>query len=103
LDRHIDLKEKIKEYSVHKRPLTPAYIFFYILFWPDTWRIVIGVAAAFLMAPMIMPEAQRNFNLAMLYVMIACIGYAVSSAAGRTITRGLKKLLLKTASPDNRR
>jgi hypothetical protein len=87
---------------VQKRPLTPTYILFYILFWPDTWRILIGVAVAFVVTPMIMPEVQGRFNSVLLHVMIACIGYTISSPAGRGITAGLKKLLLKATSLGNR-
>jgi hypothetical protein len=88
---------------VQKRPLTPAYIFFYILFWPDTWRILCGVAAAFVLTPLVITDTQSGFNSAFLYVMIACIGYAVSSVPAQGITAGLKKLLFKAAASDNRR
>ena len=94
--RHTDIR--LWSILVGKRPLTPTYIFFYILFWPDTWRIVIGVAAALILVPRILPSEQSVLRLGMVYVMIACIGYALSSAPAGGITRGFKRLLLKKDS-----
>ena len=79
---------------MQKRPLTPGYVFFYILFLPDFWQILIGVIAAWILAPRAIPPQTGLFGRVMLYVMIATIGYAASRLPARGITRLIKKLIL---------
>ena len=79
----------------NKRKLTPAYLFFYLLFWPDTWRIAFGVVAAGLLTPRILPADRVLFEAAMVFVMLACIGYAVSAKPARRFTLWLQKAVLK--------
>ena len=81
--------------TVNKRPLTPGYLFFFLIFWPDTYRILIGLCAAFFLAPRITPPDQGGFGLALMYVMLACIGYAASAKPARSISSKLKKVVLK--------
>ena len=78
-----------------KRPLTPAYFVFYILFWPDTWRILIGLVAALLFTPYILPADLAAAGRAMLYVMVAAIGWSLSSKPAVWITSQLKRMILK--------
>ena len=78
-----------------KRPLTPAYIIFYILFWPDTWRVLIGLLAAVLFTPHILPADMALAGRAMLYVMVAAIGWSLSHKPAVWITTQLKKMILK--------
>jgi hypothetical protein len=80
---------------VRKRPLKPGYVFFYILFWPDTWRILIGVAVAYLLAPRLVYPDIGTWGSGMICVMLASIGYAFSSLPARWISDRLKKLILK--------
>lgn len=82
-----------------KRSLSPVYIFFLILFWPDTWRILIGVLAAVLIAPRLLEATDSVFAFAMLHVMIACIGYAATAGIAGGIVRLLKKLILGKRQP----
>ena len=77
-----------------KKSLSPGYIFFFILFWPDTWRILIGVLAAVLIAPQLLVATENVFAFAMLHVMIACIGYAATAGIAGVIVRFLKKIIL---------
>ena len=79
---------------LRKRQLTPGFIFFYILFLPDTWQIIIGIIAASFLTPAVRPEDLGRGGGIVLFVMIAAIGYAASAAAGRAITRTLKKWIL---------
>jgi len=81
--------------TVNKRPLTPGYFFFYLIFWPDTYRILIGLSAAFFLAPRITPPDQGGFGQAMMHIMLACIGYAASAKPARSISNKLKKMVLK--------
>lgn len=78
-----------------KRPLTPAYVIFFILFWPDTWRILTGVLMALLITPYILPADLGLGGSAMLYVMIAAIGWALSGRPAGWITTKLKWLILR--------
>jgi hypothetical protein len=79
---------------LQKRHRTFGYFVFYILFLPDTWQILIGVAAAFLLAPFaITPETGMGGRI-MLYIMMATIGYAASRLPARGICRIIKKMIL---------
>jgi hypothetical protein len=84
---------------VGKKKLTPGYVFFYILFWPDTWRILIGVSAASLLAPRIGYPDLGKLGTGAIYAMLASIGYAFSSLPARWISDRLKKLILKDKRP----
>ncbi len=77
-----------------KRPITPAFVFFYILFLPDTWRILIGVLLSWSLTPRLIPADQDMLRTGMIYIMMAVIGYAVSGLPARLITRLFKKSIL---------
>lgn len=79
---------------LRKRPITPSYIVFYILFLPDSWRILIGCIAAWLLTPFIVKPDMGISARVILYVMTATIGYAGSGVPARWITRFFKKLIL---------
>ena len=80
--------------DLNDRRRTPAYVIFYLLFLPDTWQVIIGIICAYLLTPMILPEGMAKGGIAMLYLMVATIGYAASRAPARGISRLLKKWLL---------
>ena len=77
-----------------KRPLTFSYILFYILFSPDTWQILIGITASYILAPLAATTKTGMFGRVMLYIMIATIGYTASRLPARGISRVIKKLIL---------
>ncbi len=77
-----------------KRPLTPAYVVFYILFSPDTWRVLAGVALALLFTPYILPPDLSQGGRVMLYIMITAIGWALSAKPAHWMAGQLKKLIL---------
>ena len=79
---------------MQKRQRTFSYYIFYMLFLPDTWQILIGIAAAYLLAPLAMSPATSLFGKVMLYIMIATIGYTVSRLPARGICRIIKKMIL---------
>ena len=79
---------------MQKRQLTPGYIFFYILFLPDTWQIITGIIAGYFLTPAIRPEDIGRPGEVVLFVMIAVIGYVASAPIGRGIGRVLKKWIL---------
>ena len=80
---------------LRKRPLTPGYIFFYLLFLPDTWQIVIAVAAALVVAPHLLRPDMGPAGMAIVHVMIAGIVYVISAPVGRRISQYLQKFILK--------
>ena len=82
-----------------KRPLTISYIIFYILFLPDTWRVLIGVGIAVYLAPSIIQPHHSPSGAIVIYFMIAAIGYAFSARPGRWISDKLKKALLSDNRP----
>jgi hypothetical protein len=82
-----------------KRPLTPGYVIFYILFWPDTWRILIGIALAAILVPLMLSPDMGAFVSVLLFVMVATIGYSLAALPARGITSILKKLILGNRRP----
>lgn len=82
-----------------KRKLTPAYLIFYILFLPDTWQVLIGIVLALFLVPAIVKPDMGTGAVAMLYIMCATIGYAISAKPGKWISNGLKRLVLKDKIP----
>jgi hypothetical protein len=80
---------------MHKRPFTPTYIFFHLLFWPDTWRIVIGLAVALILTPNLIKTDSNLIESGMIAIMLAAIGYAVSVKPAQIISIKLRRLILK--------
>lgn len=77
-----------------KRPITPAYILFYILFLPDSWRILAGLAVAALLTPFAARPDMAAAGQAMVFLMLGATGYAASGGPARWITRRLKRWIL---------
>jgi len=71
-----------------------GYILFYLLFLPDTWQIIVALVAASVLTPRIRPGDLEMAGGAVLFVMIAVIGYVAAAPLGRWITRSLKKWIL---------
>jgi len=66
------------------------YVFFYLIFSPDTWRALIGLAAALIIGPRV--TAGGNYGPAgqtMIWLMALVIFYVLSAPAGRFISRQL--------------
>ncbi len=82
-----------------KRPITPGYVFFYILFLPDTWQVLIGALVAYLITPSILSQEMALPAKVMLYIMMATIGYAASRGPARGIARMIKKWILGERYP----
>lgn len=78
-----------------RRPVTPAYVIFYILFLPDSWRILIGFAAAAIFDHFFTGSEADAVGRTIIFLMAAAIGYAVSSVPGRLIAGMMKKLILE--------
>jgi hypothetical protein len=63
-----------------KRRMTPAYLFFYLLFSADTWRVLCGVVGAFVLTPYLAAGQSLNGGATMvLAIMLVAIGWWVSA------------------------
>jgi hypothetical protein len=77
-----------------KRPLSLSYIFFYLIFSEDTWRIAAGFLFAIFLGPMVTQGREMSQGgEAMVWVMIMAIGWSVTAWPAKKITGGLKKVL----------
>ncbi len=81
---------------------TVGYYFFYLIFSPDFWRLLIGVGAALWLAPQIFRPDMTALVRGMLYVMLCAIGWAASAVPAGWICRGLKRLVLGNRMPPSR-
>lgn len=80
---------------MQKREITFNYIVFYILFLPDTWQVLTGILAAWLLVPLIQTSAEMGVGgKVMLYIMVATIGYAAFRKPAEGLTRLFKKWIL---------
>lgn len=84
-----------------KRPVTPGYIIFYILFSTETWRIALGFVFAVALTPRILPPELSSIARALVYVMVATIGYSLAGRPARWITGALKKAILGNRHTDS--
>lgn len=82
-----------------RRTVTPAYIIFYILFLPDSWRILIGIAAAALLDHFVTGPDTDAVGRTIIFVMLVATGYAASGIPGRFIAGKMKKWILKDTRP----
>ncbi len=82
-----------------KRQLTIRYVIFYILFLPDSWQVLTGLIAAYFLVPVVGLQDTGSGGRAMVFVMIATIGYAASRQPARWFTRILIKWILGEKRP----
>ena len=78
-----------------KRPITPAYIVFYILFLPDSWQILMGLGFAWLLLGAATGPEMLLYKKVLIFLMLATIGYAITRIPGRWIAGWLKKYILE--------
>jgi hypothetical protein len=81
-----------------KRPLSISYVFFYLLFSADTWRILSGFICAVVLGPMV--TQGRNLNRGgevMVWLMIMAIGWSVTAWPARKITGALQRVVKRAA------
>lgn len=75
-----------------KRSLSVSYIFFYLLFSDDTWRIAAGFIMALFLGPMVSQGRSLSpGGEAMVWLMITAIGWSVSGWPARKITAALQR------------
>jgi hypothetical protein len=72
------------------------YVLFYLLFSPDTWRILIGLTAALIVGPR--ASAMGDYSpagQAVIWVMVLVIFYVLSAPVGKFISRRLTSVFKK--------
>ena len=77
----------------------PSYYLFYLLFSPDAWRLLMGVAAAVWLAPMVFRPDMTPAARVMICVMLTCIGWAATGLPAGWICRGLRRIVLGGRGP----
>lgn len=77
-----------------KRPITVGYLFFFILFLPDTWQALMGLIAAYFITPMVTAPEDATSKIVLVFIMLATIGYAATRPVAKGISRLLRKLIL---------
>ncbi|MCF8066964.1 MAG: hypothetical protein K9L30_00105 [Desulfobacterales bacterium] len=78
-----------------ERKKTPLFIFFYLLFSPDTWRGVLGILIVVIAGPLL----SKNLDLPLpgsivFWFMIGVIGWWVTEAPANFIAGFLKKRII---------
>jgi hypothetical protein len=81
--------------GLSKKPITFSYVFFYALFWPDTWQMLAGLLVAWLLTPRLAPADVGVAGAVLLYGMLAVIGYAASGIVLRPLFRRLHARMLR--------
>jgi hypothetical protein len=84
--------------SMQKRPLSASYLFFFLLFSADTWRIAAGLVMALFLGPLVVQG--RNLSQAgevMVWLMIVAIGWSVTAWPARKITEALQRAIKRAA------
>jgi hypothetical protein len=66
------------------------YVVFYLIFSPDTWRILIGLLAAMIIAPRaVVGGDYTTAGQVVIWLMILTLGYVLSAPIGRFISKRL--------------
>ncbi len=66
------------------------YSVFYLLFSPDTWRVLIGFAAALIIGPRVTAgSGYTPVGQVVVWLMILGLGYVLSAPVGRFISKRL--------------
>jgi len=88
---------------LNKRPRSIGYFVFYLLFWSESWRVVLGAILALLLAPRIVPPQMERVAAVMVWVMLATIGYCLAGYPARKIATFWQRLILGSQKPGRRR
>ena len=79
-----------------RRKLTPGYLFFYLLFSGDAWRVLCGIVAAVLLTPHLV--AERDFGPGATWVlaaMLVAIGWWITAWPMEKWAAFLRRRLLR--------
>ena len=81
-----------------KRSFSFSYVFFYLLFSPDTWRILFGFIGAVVLGPLLTQGRQMSQAAeVMVWLMILAIGWSVTAWPAKKITGALQQAVKRAA------
>jgi hypothetical protein len=83
---------------MRKPTLSVSYIFFYLLFSDDVWRIAAGFVCAVFLGPVL--TQGRSLSQAgevMVWLMILAIGWSVTAWPAKKITAALRRAVERAA------
>ncbi len=81
-----------------KRPVTPTYIVFYILFLPDSWQVLMGLGLAWFAKRYATTPEMSGFSKIIIFIMLLTIGYTITRKPAFWVTRKLKKRVIGNGS-----
>ncbi len=76
-----------------RQKITPLNVLTHILVTPDTYRVMAGVLLGVLLMPSLIPEQTTVLGRYVLFIMLVCIGWAVSAVPARWIARKLQEMV----------
>lgn len=83
---------------MQKRPLSLSYIFFFLLFSEDTWRIAAGFIFAVFLGPLVTQGRDLSQGgQVMVWLMILAIGWSVTAWPAKKITGALKRTVKRAS------
>jgi hypothetical protein len=85
-----------------KRPRSIRYVVFYLLFWSESWRVVLGGVLALVLAPRVVPPEMDRVPATLVWVMLATIGYCLTGYPARKIAQFWQRLILGTQKRNRR-
>ena len=78
-----------------KRNLTPAYLFFYLLFTPETWRVLLALLFSLVSATFVIQVRPLGTGgQIVLGLMLMGIGWTLMERPGRWIAAFLRKRIV---------
>jgi hypothetical protein len=84
--------------NMQERPFTLSYVFFYLLFSADTWRIAAGFVCALLLGPLVTQGRDLSKGgEAMVWLMIMAIGWSVTAWPAKKITAALQRAVKRAS------
>jgi hypothetical protein len=80
--------------------MTPGYLFFYLLFSADTWRVLCGVIGAVLLTPRLAEGRHLgHWATAILAIMLVAVGWWVTAWPMGRWAAFLRRRILKLGEP----
>jgi hypothetical protein len=84
--------------NMQKRPFSVSYIFFYVLFSDDTWRLAAGFIFAVFLGPLVTQGRDLSQGgQVMIWLMILAIGWSVTAWPAKKITDALKRTVKRAS------
>ena len=83
---------------MRKRSLSVSYIFFYLLFSDDAWRVAAGFVCAIFIGPLLTQGRDLSqVGEVMVWLMILAIGWSVTAWPAKKVTTALRRAVERAA------